>query len=434
LFAFLAIVGLSRYDPFSFTFRFTDKIDFWGWWWRYKFLGLVSPIDLLLGVFVGTVGLAQLSRGRLVKKPFDPFMAALSLVALVAAVLGAVGHAEQDVWKDWLFQVRGLAFICGMYFVVSRLPWSERKVVLLLWYLVALALVVLALGFLEMMRTPPELRIIKYGKPLLKRDNADGIFSLFLTFLPIIVLLEGPRLRRLYKLALVVFFGYQLFNLSTSVFTTRTIIVFGTLVYLGWHYRLHRRREWMISGVAVLVLVLAVAFSQVLMGLASPKHWVARSPLRVIRADNLSVATRVMEMQNVFANLVNRLALLQGLGLGRKWYEFYPQPNDPGAWPPEEQGARWHLGVHVPILDMLLMFGLMGTTTVLGLLLRTVLFYRKILLEMTNWQIRVMGQIALLLGVITFIFDLNVPKVNIYTGVMWGILGAIAPLLTQRKG
>jgi O-antigen ligase len=140
-----------------------------------------------------------------------------------------------------------------------------------------------------------------------------------------------------------------------------------------------------------------------------------------------STATRIVESINFFENLYERNAFLQGIGLGGRWYEFTPQPEDPGAYPLLERLAGSHLGVHVPLLRLIFDFGFIGFVIFTVLILKCYKEIRVILRsERAQPAMKAFIHASWLVIVfVVFINNLAVPKMSLLAGVLFGVLAAL---------
>jgi len=93
----------------------------------------------------------------------------------------------------------------------------------------------------------------------------------------------------------------------------------------------------------------------------------------------MGMDTRIGEIHNVLGSLQARDALVQGLGLGKLWTITFPQPDDFFAVGPDLYGTGRRFATHVPGLDYLLRFGVVGSALWIvwgGLLVRFALAQR----------------------------------------------------------
>lgn len=429
--AFLALLAVSRYEPTSFVFRNTDAIDAFGWFWRYRLADALSFFDLFLGALVGVIVLDAVARDRWRRSLFDPLVAVLVSLVGIAAVVGALSPGPLDGSREFLFQLRNYAYLAAMYFVAGRLPWTERRFRVAMTLVVALAAAVVALGYWETSATPPSLRVWKGSRYLTLRDIADTLFIVFAQFWLIALLFEkAPRSARQGLLVLVAV-GWSLYQVLTGAGKTMLFVYPIVLFYLLWHYRIHRRR-WFPAAASV-AGVAATAFLAVLASRPpSPGPPSGLQGYADVWMQDLSVATRVLQARNFAANLYERSAVLQGIGLGSKWHEYAPQPYDYAAYPPSEQGTSWHLGMHTPLLRVGLDFGLAGLAIVLAVFF---VVFRKARALLRTGDLAPASRAYVQACILTIAFQVTVnnlggPKTNLLCGFL---LGALSGLLDDAK-
>jgi O-antigen ligase len=244
------------------------------------------------------------------------------------------------------------------------------------------------------------------------------------------MLLERVPMRWWQRALLLAVVTYSLYDVFSGVGKGVLIVYPGVLVYFAWYFRFFRRR-WFVAGVAgLLALVTGLgAYVAVNAGRFDPG-----SPFYVyttFTSRDLSVSTRTLELLNLGSNLYERKALLLGIGLGNKWFSYWPQPaEDLGAFPREEWGSDWHLGMHVPLLRLVLDFGVLGTGVLLALFgacfLSTMRALRSGRLDgvtrafvLSSWAV---------IGYQVTVNNLSGPKTNLLAGVL---LGVVAGLLSE---
>lgn len=353
---FLLLLALSRYEPTSLVFRGTEAVDFFGWFWRSRWLGGVSPIDVCLA---GIIVAAWFS-GRRPRTAPDFLLPLLTVLLAAGVVVRLASRTPVDTSQDLLFQLRNYAYLGGIYFAATRVDWSERQFRSMLGWIVLLAAITLLLSFAEGLYLPAESRVSKYGRFVSLRDVADYPFVLLAQLWLIGLALERVPRRLSTRLALAIAIAYTLYSAFTGIGKAVLFLYPVFLAYFAWSYRLYRRPWFAIS---------ASFFALALAGLAA--YLVVQrprieetSPLYVyatFTSEDQSVSTRKMELVNFVENMRNRGAWLQGIGIGTKWREYQEQPLDLAAFPPQEQGLGWHLGVHVPFLRLAYDFGVVGS-------------------------------------------------------------------------
>ncbi|HXY41821.1 MAG TPA: hypothetical protein VEQ10_19255, partial [Vicinamibacteria bacterium] len=223
--------------------------------------------------------------------------------------------------------------------------------------------------------------------------------------------------------------AYSLVGVFTGIGRGVLIVYPAVFLCFGWQHRLHHRR-WF-AAAAALALLLAATGSVALFLETGPIT--VDSPLYVystFTSGDAAVATRGREVANFVANLERRHSVLQGIGLGNKWFEYLEQPPDLGAFPRQEWGSRWHLGVHVPFLRLVLDFGLVGGGLVLAAFAVSFVSSTRMLRSrsvdgasrafvLASWAV---------VGYQLSVNNLSGPKTNLIAGVL---LGAVAGILHQ---
>src|SRR5438477_9241410 len=112
----LVVLGISRYDATSFTFRGTDVIDFFNFFWRFRIAGVLSVFDLLMVALIGLTLANTWIRGRLRGSAFDRLLLTLIALVVVSIVSKAFYHTAEDTVQDFLFKLRDFIYFGGIYF------------------------------------------------------------------------------------------------------------------------------------------------------------------------------------------------------------------------------------------------------------------------------------------------------------------------------
>lgn len=428
--AFLLILALSRYDATSWVFRGTAKVDFFNWFWRFRWLGFLSFFDIFLAALVSFAALASVfSRQR---RTADGLLFLLPLLVGVGALVGYLNPVSATTSQDMLFQFRSYLYLGGAYFVATRVPWTGNRFRDLARLLLVAAFGTVLLLVVENVYLPPESRVWKYGRFTATRDVADFSLLLFaLVFLAALVLSGRPR-RKIYRLAVLVIVGWSVWGVATGVGKGTVFVVASSLIYLAISYRLHRR-PWMVPSAIVLA---AAAAGLVLWFFAVRRTIEPGSPLYLyttFRTDDSSVGTRAAELRNIAANLDRRNGWLWGIGLGNRWYEYVEQPKDPGAFPEHEQGQPWHLGMHVPLARLVLDFGLVG----LGLLLAVLAVrFRRSWRLLRRGGLEAMTRASIHAAWLAIAYELVVNSLSVPKGALLAgiLLGTLAGLERSYRG
>jgi hypothetical protein len=426
----LVVLAVSRYDATSYLFRGTTAIDFFNWFWRYRLLGFISFFDVLICILVGLAAAGVLVSRRWWPRRFDALVYGLLLAVAMSGLIRFVQRDVEDTSRGFLFQLRNYAYFAAAYAVASRLRWGDGRRRWFAGLAAGLAILTIALSWWEIRHTPARFLIWKYGRAVNVRDLSDYLFIFFLQFWAAALLLERLPRRWWQRALLAAVLTYSLYGVFTGVGRGVVIVYPAVFVYLAWYFRLFQRR-WFVACVASGLVLVTVAGSYVLL---NADRIGMRSPLYIyttFRSRETAVATRGQEVGNFVANLYQRNALLLGIGLGNKWYEFLEQPKeDLGAFPQEERGSDWHLGMHVPFLRLGLDFGIAGTVLVLTLFGACFLSTMRALRSgrfdgvtsafmLSSWAV---------IGYQVSVNNLSGPKTNLLAGLL---LGAVAGMLGE---
>ena len=417
----LVVVAISRYDATSYIFRGEEAVDFFNWFWRRRWFGVLSFFEFALLGLIGIALLVIAFRRRQLARRFDGF--ALLITALVAASLLVryVTQGPADTRQDLLFQLRNYVYLVLTYLLARRIEWDESRFRSMMGLVLGLGAVVILLYFFETRVLPQGFWVGKFGRYATVRDVSDFAFILFGQFWLIALALERFPARWPHRIALLSLIAYVLYSTFTGIGKTALFVYPAYLAYFFFHYRLYRRPVFVaLLGLGVLALAGLVAYMARVGPPVEPT-----SPLYVyttFRSDDLSVSTRSVEFANFLENLGRRGAWLQGLGLGSKWFEYRDQPPDAAAFPAQERGTPWHLGVHVPLLRLGYDFGLIGLVILLAFFAgRFVAAERFLGRSVLRPSTRAFVQAAFVaIGYELFVHNLGVPKTNLLVGVLLG--------------
>jgi hypothetical protein len=435
----LATLAISRYDATSFVYRWEGEIDFFNWFWRHRTLGFLSFFDFLMLALLGLAVAEVRASGRWQPRPFDGL--ALCLLALVGLSSGVrLLHAgAEDTTRAFLYQLRNYAYFVAAYAVASRLPWTSRRLRGFAGLAAGLAVVTMALSWWEISRVAPgevitrhgltvAVYVMKYGRTVSVRDLSDHVFLFFLHFGALALLLEGVARRGWQKVLLLAVVAHGLYGAFTGVGRGVLVVYVVVLACFAWHYGFVSRR-WLRPALAVGLVLIVVLGASVLVwgtGEGSPFHVYATFTSR-----DLATSTRVREALNLGANLHNRHAWLTGIGLGSKWYEYWPQPEaDRGAYPPREWESNWHLGTHLAFARLLLDFGLLGTSVLLAFFSASLWLTMRAVRsgELDGFTRAFMVTSWAVVGYQVCINSLSGPKETLVAGLL---MGAMAGTLSQ---
>src|SRR4051812_33252628 len=304
---FLILLALSKYDPTSFLERGTNAIDLLSWFWRFRVAGVFSFFDVFLGLLLGLLALRTLISRRFSRSRFDGLVATTALIVVAGIISGEISRGSQDTTTDLLFQIRNYVYLFAIYFVVSRLAWTESRYRALSVVVVSLAVAVTVLGWWETSHTDIQYRLSKYGRLSTARDATDGVFPLYAQLLLLSLLCERLPRRPLLRALVGVAAAYSLYDVFTSASKTLVALYPLALGYLVLHYRLYRRR-WF-GLVLALVIVGGAAIILLLSNLATMLQDPA-SALYVystfVNPEDMSNATRLNQVINFVPNMLDR--------------------------------------------------------------------------------------------------------------------------------
>jgi hypothetical protein len=279
------------------------------------------------------------------------------------------------------------------------------------------------LFLVESIVLPAGFRVSKYGRTATVRDVADFAFVLFAQLWLIALALERFPRRWGSRIILIGLIAYTFYSTFTGIGKAILVVYPAYLVYFFFHYRLYRNVTFMgVLLLGLLALAALVRYLVVVNPVIEPS-----SPLYIyttFTSDDPSVSTRRSELVNFRENLSRRGGWLLGIGLGVKWFEYYDQPPDLGAFPESERGLPWHLGVHVPLVRLAYDFGPFGLALLLAFFgqrfLRSVRSLRSASLQPSTRAFVQAGWLVLAYEI--FINNLGVPKGILLVGVLFGCM------------
>lgn len=424
-------MAISRYDATSYIFRGEETVDFFNWFWRRRWFGMFSFFDFALLGLIGIALLAGDFRRPQRARRFDGLVLVIATLVAASLVVRYLTQGPMDTRQDLLFQLRNYVYLVVSYLLVRRIEWNGSRFRSMMGLVLALGAVVVLLYFFETRVLPQGFWVGKFGRYATVRDVADFAFILFGQFWLIALALERFPARWSHRIALLALIAYSLYSTFTGIGKAALFVYPAYLAYFFFHYRLYRRPVFVaLLGLGVVALAGLVGYVVTVSPPVEPT-----SPFYVyttFRSDDLSVSTRSTELANFFENLGRRDAWLQGLGLGSKWFEYRDQPPDAAAFPEQERGSPWHLGVHVPLLRLGYDFGLLGLALLLGVFAARFVsaerFLRRAVLRPST---RAFVQAALVaIGYELFVHNLGVPKTNLLVGVLLGTVRG----LTESAG
>jgi uncharacterized protein (DUF486 family) len=282
------------------------------------------------------------------------------------AGIGSIIHfllpGPADDIGGYISRARDCVYLCFGYIIASRLRWTEDRFLKCMWFMLAMAAMAVILGLLQMYLIPTALRLMRQGASYTAlKDLQDVTLLAFAQFWLFAFLCSPIRIKAWWGPVLLCAAVYGFFATIASGSLT-AVVLYPILLAAMWAYYKTFRSPALLTGVLVGAAAAAVGILFVLVAGAESSG----SVLRQFTSHSQSVDTREVEVLNLASNLLERGAPEFGIGLGSKWHEDVPQPPDDGAWPPEEIGSTWHIGMHSPGERTLLDFGVLGLFMIWG--------------------------------------------------------------------
>lgn len=430
---FLVVLAISRYEATSFLFRGTDTIDFFNWFWRKRWMGLFSFFDFsLVGLLAIAVIGSAVSRSRGTGRR-ELLLPLLAVLVAGSALVRYFTAGSQDTTQDFFYQLRNYVYFGALYFVAAHVRWSEERFRSAMRLVVALAIVTVILSIGESRYLDQSLRAYKYGRFAALRDVQDIVFLLFVQFWLIGLALERFPKEWSRRALLLGAIAYSIYDSFTGTGKAILLIYPVVFAFFAWRYRLYRRLWFvLVCGAGVLAIGSLVAYMEIARPDIEPT-----SPLYVyttFTSEDVSVSTRRTQVRNFEANMSNRHAWLQGIGLGTKWYEYYDQPPDYAAFPESEWDLPWHFGVHIPFARLAYDFGIPGLLLLLGFL--TWRFRRSLrFLRTTRVDASTSAYVQAAWLVIAYqvgIHNLATPKANLLAAVLLASVEGLVHTASRR--
>lgn len=333
------------------------------------------------------------------------FRTDLFLLPLLAVwIWGMIpGMANMHSMSDFTWDLRMLAHVVVFYFIFSRAFETRRDILLALLVGGGVFLAKHAMFFYRFV-SGGGLETEMYSRVMLGSDLPLTALALGLTVAAVLIFRRSRSELRPVLLPLTVYFIVML------------IAGLGKLTYLQAVYSLimiwilHRRQISLRSvagvfaaGAAAAALVFAVILppgirDTVLYALTYAFNW--WDALRLY--GDLSFGTRLLEIINIWDQLVREGALLFGQGWGAAWRELaVHMPFDGGAFAIEEQYSGVHVQAHIDAVTFMLKVGIIGMLIIYGSMFRYWLtgirLYRTSMPPWQRWTL-----IALLLMIVIF--------------------------------
>ena len=423
----ILLLAISRYDATSYTFRRTEEIDFLSWFWRARWQDALAFFDFAILILLVIVCLKLLGRKTSQRVRFDRVPLILFVLVTISSVISLLFPGNDDTNRELIFQLRNYFYFGAAYFIASRLAWREHHSDLLVKVFIISTVMLVSISFWE--RTSgDDFFVSKYGQSVALKDIADYPWLLFCEFWVLALAFSGV-LRSFWQRVLAgAAIVYSLFDVFGGTGKLLIILYPMVVLYMGWWYRITKRAWFVLAAPIVLLTIIVGAtyfFQTVDIYDPTSSFYVYAALLNPL--NDTSSSTRIVELRNFFQNIFYRNAYLQGIGLGSRWYEYTVQPVDAGAYPIFERISGTHLGIHVPLLRLILDFGLIGFV-----------FFSRSMYKCFN---EVKGLIRsdrvqestkafihsswLIIVYIVFFNNLTVPKMNLLGGILLGVLACL---------
>lgn len=320
------------------------------------------------------------------------FRADLFVLPLLAVwIWGMIpGIMNMHSISDFTWDIRILAHVVVFYFIFSRGFETRREILLALLIGGGVFLAKQTL-FLYRFVSGGGLETEVYRRIMLGSDLPLTALALGCTIAALLIFRRSRNDDRRVMLLLL-----------TAYFIVMLIAGLGKLTYIQAVYSLvmiwilHRRQirlrtvlgivaAGVVSGIFVFAVIVPPAIRDtVLYALTYAFNW--WDALRLY--GDLSYGTRLLEIINIWDQLVREGALLFGQGWGAAWRELtVHMPFDGGSFSVEEQYSGVHIQAHIDAITFMLKVGIVGTLIIYGSFFRYWLTgIRLYRMSMPPWQ------------------------------------------------
>ena len=400
----LASLSLAMSEDQPNTIKDFFERDGYGSVWAASVFGSVTASDLYAAVAVG-LSLAATMRSPLARtiSKVDLVFAFLGLMLLYAAARGLIGRLPVEQLRFWLFDVRAALYIAGGYLIGRTLMLSPRPLFVARLAFASFAVVFL-LTAIQFSIVPTGFKAINGGNiPIISEIallagayvlcagalsawSSRGTLSFWAAgagLMTVVDFIAGRRTGLLLVIAGLIVLGVVAGRRSLRVGSYYALSVLVCLAVVSVLDR--TTLDDSVDAVAVTVQTAPEAVSAGAHATTAPAVSPGAAPTiaPVATGDPRQEAaitgteTRVGEVRNVTDTLRARSGLFVGLGFGKLWQVLTPQADDYFAVGPRSglYGTPYRFNLHLPGLDYLLRFGLIGSALLLlalGYALRTV--------------------------------------------------------------
>jgi hypothetical protein len=403
---FVSALVLSDHEPNQVA-DFLDREHF-GSIWATPIVGrfVAAEAIVVLAICLSIVAFRR-SSARASTTRIDRMMLTLSVLLGFAALLGLFGREPAEEWRFWFFDTRAALYLLmgvllGRLLIVSARP--NQIVQVLLWALAA----VFAVTAARFSLTPTGYKTIGDTNVILVSElvflastfvlvggvyamkysrTGLAVWALVSNFMTLIIFLSG---RRTGLLLLAIAVVWLLLIARRSAPRIALALAIGIVVVFGLAGLVAPKP----MSSAVLGIVETVRAGEVAFGTSAPAS-ASNAPAPssappattagipsatpstppsaqslgptlsappISEAATIGTETRIGELRNVYRTMEERGGLVMGLGYGKLWRTYYPQPEDPFAVGPRSGllGTSYRFNTHVPGLDYFQRFGFVG--------------------------------------------------------------------------
>jgi hypothetical protein len=321
-----------------------------------KILGLDILDYLTFGLMALTIAFILVEQKIVVTK-FHRYLFVVLFIYGVAMINGFVyGRVFQYPLKRWVQDIQQVSYLFTYFVIVFAVCDAAHRWRLFFRLIIVFAFVKNLSVTLDLLR---ERGVQLLRTTIISARGADAVL-LSVMFYPVFTYLvwkeEKPIRKLLYLIPIFVF----ILNILASVGRTVWLLLIVSLGYFLVEARLKR-------GVKILfIVILAIVLLTTYLQMKYPKfidfaRWRLTSIINLsISQENLSNATRVIEIKNIFHRLFNYASLIQGMGLGAWWDDRYITL-PPGDVASGFIGEKRFFHTHLWSLTQLLKIGLIGT-------------------------------------------------------------------------
>ena len=399
--------------------------------YEYKVMGL-DPLDWLTLFLIILVTTYLIIRNEISVTRFHKYILVITLVYIIGMIVGFIYGLIYDYpFNRWVQDFQRPFYLFVYFFITFELLSDVKRFKIFLYYLfgvIILKAMLIAINTFGQrnwwLNLGHRWTVTTYGTDLV-------ILSLIF-FIPMSYLFFYKNLKNYERLL----FGLLvlLYILITIAGLGRTILVlflFST-IYMIFEMTSNARLKFFVTLFVVLIsIVLYFQFLQPKFLERFSRHFGSIFNLAVSQ-ENLSNATRIVEIKNIVNRLFVNASLLQGMGLGAWWDDkIYKLP--PFDFGSGFIGSNRYFYTHLLFLSQLLQIGLIGTI-IFWILMGKMFFYTREVFKRLSENY---SEKALLLGlnIVYLNFALcmaNYLRVFFFIGLFLGLIARLL-LFVENK-